>query len=105
MPRMCCSSMTPASLRRTPPISKSLKCDTATRRTRRAGEAGALSGEPVTATLQKLRKCIAEKERVFALAQIGQRIESGQFGVDDSGVAHDHAAVRHPSRKSGKSFA
>src|SRR5580704_1724420 len=104
MPRMCCSSKTPPSPRRTPPTSKSLKCATATRRSRGKGETGALSGERVIAALQELRKRVAEKEGVFALAQVGEWIEPRQFGVDDSRMAHDHAAVRHAVEKAGKEF-
>ena len=43
---------------------------------------------------EKLRKVFAAQERIFALAQIGQRIELPQLRIDMTGVAHNEAAVR-----------
>src|SRR5579862_2167363 len=103
-PRTCCSSTTPPSRRRMPPTLKSLKCATAVRCTRGTGEAGAPSGERVTAPLQKPRKCVVEKKSVLAFAQLGERIQPGQLSVDDSRMAHDHAAIRHAVEKAGKKF-
>src|ERR1700683_691219 len=96
--------MTLASPRRTLPISKSSRCATAMQCTRGAGEAGAFLCERVTAPLQELRKCVAEKIRVFALAQVGQWIKPRQFGIDDAGMAHNHAAVGHAVKKIRKQF-
>ena len=74
-PRTFCSSMTPASLRLMRPISKNSRYDTATRCIRRGADIGPPSGERVTARGKQPRKSVAEKIGVFALAQIGQRIE------------------------------
>src|SRR5262249_41094636 len=47
-------------------------------------------------------KSIADEEGVFLFAQGGQRIEPLQFGVDESRMAHHHAAVRQAFEKARK---
>src|SRR5271154_288030 len=102
MPRTFCSSMSPASLRLMRPISKNSRYDTATRCIRRGADIGPPSGERVTARGKQPWKRVVEKIDVFALAQIGQRVEAAQFGVDFSRMAHDDAAVGQSVEKARK---
>ena len=44
--------------------------------------------------LQNAGKRVAGEIRIFLFPQVGQRIETLEFVVDMTGMAHDHAAVR-----------
>src|SRR5580704_516975 len=43
---------------------------------------------------QEIGKGFPDEEGIFLLAQAGQRIKPLQLQIDESGMTHDHAAVR-----------
>ncbi len=68
----------------------------------RPGRAIALSGERDAVLGEQARERLGEKEIVFALAQRRQRIDPFELGIDATGMAHDHAAVGHGGKETGK---
>jgi len=52
--------------------------------------------------VEQAGKRVVDQEEVFALAQSGEWVEPLELGVDETGVAHNHAPVRQPTKKLGK---
>src|SRR5438067_8172641 len=48
---------------------------------------------------ERARKFIAREIAKFRLAQIGERVEAAELGIDVTRMAHDNAAAWHPSEK------